>query len=60
MLKLLLVSAVGIGAAVLLGYVGAAVIATELGRASLAALAVLIGVAAVAESARMFGPLGRA
>ena len=59
MLKLLFASAVGIAAAVLLGYVGAAVMATEPGRVSLAALAVLVALAWIAESAGIFNPLSR-
>jgi len=60
MAKLVFVSVVGIGAAILLGYVGAAVVATDIGRASLAAIAVLIVVVGVLESDRMIARSGRA
>ena len=60
MLRLLFASAVGIAAAVLIGYVGAAVMATELGRVWLAAAAILVTLAIVAESTSIFGRLRHA
>lgn len=53
MTKFILASVLGIAAAILFGYAGGAVMATEIGRVSLAAGLVLVGFVGFTESARM-------
>jgi hypothetical protein len=50
--------AIGVGSAVAIfvgAYAGAAILETELGRTLIAAMALFVGVAAVVQSARVFG-----
>ncbi len=53
MAKILLLSMLGLVSALLFGYAGGAVMATEIGRVSLAAAAVLLTLIAASETTRM-------
>jgi len=59
MSKFVTVSVLVVGAAILLGYAGGAVMATEIGRASLAGAAALIALIGVLESGNMSAPSHR-